>query len=275
MRVVFASARSSPGVTTAMLACASVWPSRILLVEASEDGGALAARFGLGFEPGLTTLTAALRHGGTTVDLASHGQPLPGTDERLVAVVGPPATEQAQVLLRSVAARLDGVLSETATYETVLIDVGRLSAAPMATPLIASADRLVLVARPRVEELQALAHRLPVVARIGPPPELLLIGERPYGREEIAATLGCPVLGVLAHDPNTADALAAVTAVRRLGRSPLLRSAVGVVEQLTRQRTAPASASRAWTSSTAERVPVVSVNGVDAASSRWSALRRP
>ena len=179
------------------------------------------------------------------------------------------------MLLRAVAARLDGVLSETDAYETVLIDVGRLSAAPMATPLIASADRLVLVARPRVEELQSLAHRLDVVARIGPPPELLLIGERPYGPEEIAATLGCPVLGVLAHDPGAADALGAVAAVRRLGRSLLLRSAVGVVERLTRQRTAPASAGPAWTSGTAERAPVVSVNGADAASSRWSALRRP
>ena len=39
MRVVLACARSSPGVTTAMLACASVWPGRVLLVEAAEVVG--------------------------------------------------------------------------------------------------------------------------------------------------------------------------------------------------------------------------------------------
>lgn len=275
MRVVLASARSSPGVTTSMLACASVWPGRVLLVEASEDGGALAARFGLGFEPGLTTMAAALRHGRTTTDLAAHSQPLPGTDERLVALVGPPATEQAQVLLRSVAARLEGVLSETAGEAVVLIDAGRLSAAPLAAPLIASADRLVLVARPRVEELQALAHRLAVLARIGPQPELLLIGDRPYGPEEIAVTLDCPVLGVVAHDPEAADALAAVTNVRRLGRTPLLRSAVGVVEQLTKPPTSPTPAGPAGSSGRAERVAVASANGAGPAGSRWSARRRP
>ena len=256
-----------------MLACASVWPGPVLLVEASEDGGALASRFGLGFEPGLTTLTAALRHERTTTDLVSHCQPLPGTDERIVALVGPPATEQAQVLLRSVAARLDGVLTET-DDETVLVDVGRLNAAPLAAPLIASADRLVLVARPRVEELQALSHRLDGVARIGPPPELLLIGDRPYGPAEIAATLGCPVVGVLAHDPGAADALAAVAAVRRLGRSPLLRTAAGVVQRFTQPRTPPAPTRRQWSSGTVEGVAVVSGGGVEVASSRWSALRR-
>lgn len=256
-----------------MLACASVWPGRLLLVEASEDGGALAARFGLSFEPGLTTLAAALRHERTTTDLAAHWQPLPGTDERLVALVGSPATEQAQVLLRSVATRLDGVLSET--DETILIDMGRVSGAPLAAPLIASADRLVLVARPRVEELQALAHRLAVLSRVGPPPELLLIGDRPYGPEEIGATLGCPVLGVVAHDPGAADALAAVAAIRRLGRSPLLRSAVGVVEQLSQPHTAPVPASLPWSSGTVESGAVASVNGAGAAGSRWSALRRP
>jgi hypothetical protein len=273
VRVVFASARSSPGVTTSMLACASVWPGRVLLVEASEDGGALAARFGLRFEPGLTTLAAALRHERTMTDLTAHSQPLPGTGERLVALVGPPATEQAQVLLRSVAARLDGVLAET--DETILIDVGRVSGTPLAAPLIASADHLVLVARPRVEELQALAHRLAIVARLGPPPELLLIGDRPYGPEEIGATLGVPVLGVLAHDPGAADALAAVASIRRLGRSPLLRSAVGVVEQLSEPHTAPVTASRPGSAGPGERVAVASVNGAGAARSRWSTLRRP
>lgn len=275
MRVVFASARSSPGVATSMLACASVWPGRVLLVEASEDGGALAGRFGLGFEPGLTTLAAALRHDRTTTELAAHGQPLPGTDERLVALVGPPATEQAQVLLRTVAVRLGGVLSETAGDATVLVDVGRMSATPLAAPLIASADRLVLVARPRVEELQALAHRLAVIAQIGPPPELLLIGDRPYGPEEIAATLGCPVLGVLAHDPAAADALAGVAAGRRLGRSQLLRSASGVVQRLRRSPTAPTPASLPDLSSSAEGVAAASADGDGAADSHSSTLRRP
>ena len=231
MRVVFASARSSPGVTTAMLACASVWPGEVLLVEAAEDGGSLAARFGLPLEPGLMTLGAAARNDGQT-PLASHTQALPGTDGRITVLVGPPATEPAQALLKSVAARIEPLLAEIDS--PVLIDAGRLSGAPLAAPLIAGADQLVLVARPRVEELQALAHRLPVLARFGPSPEVLLVGDRPYGPEEVATTLGCRVLGVLAHDPAAADALAAVAPSRRLGRSLLLRSATTVVGDLNR-----------------------------------------
>ena len=235
MRVVFAAARSSPGVTTGMLACASVWPGEVLLVEASEDGGALAARFGLPVEPGLTTLAAASRHGNNgdrqAASLGLHVQRLPGTD-RIEVLVGPASPESAQALLRAAAGRLAGLLDGAEI--DVLIDAGRLPAAPLAAPLIEAADRLVLVVRPRVEELTALAHRLANLASVGPALEVLLIGDRPYGPREVADTLGVPVVGVLAHDPYAADALAAVGSARRLGRSQLLRSAASIVDGLTR-----------------------------------------
>ena len=240
MRVVFAAARSAPGVTTAMLACASVWPGRVLLVEAAEDGGALAARFALPVEPGLTTLTAASRHGangaGPAGLLSQHVQVLPGTD-RIDALIGPASLEVAQALLRTAAGRLAGLLEQAEA--DVLVDAGRLPAAPLAAPLLASADRLVLVVRPRVEELTALAHRLPHLSGLGPAPELLLVGDRPYGPAEVAETLGVPVVGVLAHDPDAAEALAAAGSPRRLARGPLLRTATGVVDQFVDGRPDP------------------------------------
>ena len=260
MRVVFAAARSSPGVTTAMLACASVWPDHVLLVEAAEDGGALAARFGLPVEPGLTTLAAASRHGtngdGPATLLGQHVQALPGTD-RIGALVGPPSLEAAQALLRTAAGRLAGLLDEADA--DVLVDAGRLPAAPLAGPLLEGADRLLLVVRPRVEELTALAHRLPRLAGFGPAPELLLVGDRPYGPGEVADTLGVPVVGVLAVDPDAADALAAVGTSRRLGRSTLLRTAGGVVDHLVAARPDPAQVGD---------VEVARVNGTAPASRR-------
>jgi hypothetical protein len=245
VKIVFAAARSSPGVTTAMLACASVWPSRVLLIEASEDGGALAARFGLPVEPGLTTFAAASRHttngDGPAGLLADHVQPLPGTD-RIDALVGPTSLEPARALLRTAAGPLAGMLDEAAA--DVLIDAGRLPAAPLALPLLERADRLVLVVRPRLEELTALAHRLPNLTRFGPPLQVLLAGDRPYGPGEVADTLGVAVLGVLADDPDAADALAAAGPLRSLGRSGLLRSATGIVDELTADRPAPEPAER-------------------------------
>jgi hypothetical protein len=161
--------------------------------------------------------------------LAEHVQPLPGTD-RIDALVGPASLEAAQALLRTAASRLGELLDQAEA--DVLVDAGRLPATPLSSPVLAGADRLLLVVRPRVEELTALAHRLPHLSGLGPPPELLLVGDRPYGPYEIAETLGVPVVGVLAHDPDAAEALAAVTPGRRLGRSPLLRTAGGIVDRL-------------------------------------------
>jgi hypothetical protein len=56
-------------------------------------------------------------------------QPLPGTD-RIDALVGPPSLEPAQALLRTAAGRLAGMLDDVEA--DVLIDAGRLPAAPLA-----------------------------------------------------------------------------------------------------------------------------------------------
>jgi hypothetical protein len=230
VRVVFATARSSPGVTTAAVACAAAWPEPVLLVEASEDGGAVAARFGLGLEPGLTTLVAALRHD-RDAELDRHLQTVPGTSGRVRALVGPPACEPAVGLLRAAAGRV-AVLLDAQADGPVLVDAGRLPPVPLTGPLLAGADRLVLVCRPRVEELQALAHRLPKLRAATREVGVLLVGDRPYGPEEVVETLQVEVVGVVAHDPPAADALCGVAPPRRLGRSALLRSAVRVVAAL-------------------------------------------
>jgi hypothetical protein len=231
VRVAFASTRSSPGVTTATVACASVWPAPVWLVEAGEDGGSLAARFGLTLEPGLTSLAAASRHDPTSVEVVDHVQPLPGTDSRVGALVGPPATEPAQALWRSAGPRLAGLLE--GVDRPVLIDAGRLSAAPAAAALLAGVDRLLLVARPRLDELQSLAHRLPTLRTLAPSVELLLVGDKPYPPGEVADTLAVNTVGVLADDVNAAEALAGLRTRRGLGRSRLLRTASALVDTLT------------------------------------------
>lgn len=253
MRIAFASARSAPGVTTAMLAFASAWPGEVLLAEASEDGGALAARFGLRLEPGMTTLVAAIRHDADAAVLAAHTQPLPDTEERLTALVGPSTPEAAHLLLRNSGERLAGLLRTL--DQTVFIDAGRLPVSPAAAPLLVDVDRTVLVARPRVEELQTLAHRLPALRDIGIDPEVLLVGSKPYGVDDVAGVLDVPVIGALADDRPAADALAGVGSGRRLGRSLLLRSAASLVDRLmasvpaTPARTPESGEPVTWTSS--------------------------
>lgn len=231
MRIDLVAPRSSPGVTTTALALATVTPARVLVVEASEDGGVLAARYGLSSEPGLTTLAAA-RQEPTASLLRSHAQALPGTDGRIQALVGPGSAEAAHVLMRSGVDRLAACLQALDDGTTVLVDHGRLPAQPATLPLLAASDHVAVVVRPTGEQLHALARRLPVFSDLGPPVSVLPIGRSPYGPEEIAATLGCRVTGAIADDPASAAAMAGQRTTRRLDRGPLLRSMVPIADRL-------------------------------------------
>lgn len=255
MRIAFAAARSSPGVTTTALAFASVMGVRVLLVEASEDGGSLAVRYGLTLEPGLTTLAAATRHEVSSATISEHAQDLPGTESRLQALVGPPTPEAAQLLMRNAGDRLADVLTRV-DDQVVLIDAGRLPAAPSTVPLLTSVDAVVLVARPRAEELATIAYRLPALRDLGLELRLVLVGDAPYGPEAVAAEIDLPVIGALADDRQTADAMAGIGSTRRLTRSPLLRSAATLLDHLTdtgEVKPRPASAPTAPTASLTEQ----------------------
>jgi hypothetical protein len=62
---------------------------------------------------------------------------------------------------------------------------------------------------------------------------LLLVGDHPYGPDEVAATLDVDVAGVIAWDPRTAAVLTGLHgAVRDLRRSPLVRSAATLAAAL-------------------------------------------
>jgi hypothetical protein len=244
--VAFVAARSAPGVTTAALACATSIDGPVLIVEASEDGGSLGPRFGLPFEPGLGSLAAAARHGMQPPMVAAHCQALPGTDGRVQVLVGPASCETAGPLLAAVGSPLAAALRQLEEFGTVLVDAGRVASRPVIGPLLAAADELLVVVRPRLDELQCLLQRLAAFDQLGPPPRLVLVGERPYPPREVEATLGRPVAAVLADDRAAAEALAGVGAHRRVERSALLRSAARLAATL------PGSASVASSAASAE-----------------------
>lgn len=230
--IVLASVKASPGVTTSLLALAATWPARrpLLIVEADPDGGVLAARAGLPPEPGLTSLATSGRRALADGELDRHVQPLPGG---IPVIVGPADGDHAARALDIVAGRLGAGLAALGDRD-VLIDCGRLRPNSPATPLAAGADALVLVARPRLDELQHLRPALPRLAAYGPQPVLLLVGHRPYPAAEIARALDVPVLASMPHDAETAGRLNGQGGrTERLARSPLLRAASQVVTALT------------------------------------------
>ncbi len=230
--VALASVKASPGVTTSLLALAATWPGQrpLLLVDADPDGGSLAARTGLPTEPGLTSLAAAARRTLRAGELERHTQPLPGG---FPALVGPADGEHAARALQLVGGPLATALRSDPGRD-VLVDCGRLRAGSPAAPLAAAADVLLLMARPRLDELQHLRPALPRLTAAGARPALLLAGDGPYPPAEVAAVLDVPVLATLPHDPAPADQLAGQRRrAGRLERTALLRAARAVAEQLT------------------------------------------
>lgn len=227
--IAFGSIKASPGVTTTVLALASVWSSErsLLIVEADPDGGDLAVRVGLHAEPGLTSLAAAGRRSATAAQGDQHVQRLPGGPR---ALLGPPDAEQAIRALEMIG---DGLGLSGREDRDVLIDCGRLRPQSPAATFVAQAEIVVIVARPRLDELQHLRARVDQLTASGAQVRLLLVGDKPYPPDEVAHALAVPILGVLPVDPAAAAILNGLGGRRtRLERSPLLRHARDIVEAL-------------------------------------------
>lgn len=239
--LALASAKGSPGVSTAALALAAVWPAEreVVVAEADPAGSALAPRFALPYERGVASLAPASRHRFVATDVADHLQRLPfGAGRAHVDVlVGVRAGEQGRVLSRF----WDGFAAAMAVADgpDVVADCGRLGPDSPALGVVTAAHLALLVVRPDVEGVVQAQLRASALRDTGIEPERLgvvVVGEKPYSRAAVAEALDVPVVGVLAADRRMAAVLSGETAGRRLRaeRSPLLRSARALADDLDR-----------------------------------------
>lgn len=225
--ICLASAHGAPGVTTAAVALAGVWPEdrRRVLVEADPFGGVVAARLGLADTPGLVSLAAVARHGFNTEMIWHHSQQIPGG---LAALVGPPSADQAHAVIRDLATPLAAWAGSVDDID-LIVDCGRLTPSAPHTELLRRADRVLILARPSVDQLRPAFHRRGALGGIGIDADLVLVGDTPYGPAEVESGLGVKVAGMLAWDPPTAAALAGTGRSGDLARSVLVRSASTLV----------------------------------------------
>ncbi len=259
MVIAVCSVKGSPGVTTLCVALAARWPApgRPVVVECDPSGGSLAARFGLRTAPGLVSLTAAARQNRDLM-LWAHTQPLPCG---LPVVVAPPGGDYARAALATLLdARRQSVsvLRSAATHSgsVVIADCGRLDAGSPAVSIAREADRVLLVVRPRADELSHLAASLSMVDLWAMRPGLVLVGPGHPARE-VTRELGVPVLAEIPYDVLGARALSGLPGrCRGPARSRLGRVAHAITRGL-REPTAPTSG---W--GTCSRVPVLGA--------RWS-----
>ncbi len=241
MILAVGSLKGSPGATTLALALADRWPAEggePLVVEADPAGGDLGARFGLAAGRGLVSLAAAGRRGGGQPrPLADHVQPLPGGLQVLPAPAG---AEHARQVLGELAGGGWSLLwsAAQADGQTLIVDCGRLDPLTPAAPALRAADVLLLVVRPRDDELAHLAARIHVVQGWALPAWYVVVvaeaGRTPdYRVRDITRVLGPRVLGPLPYDTAAAGVLAGRRQSRAgIGRSKLGRAVTGIADYL-------------------------------------------
>lgn len=216
------SPKHAPGTTTASVALALAAGDNALVVEADPAGGDIAARAGIPIEPGLLTMAAAGRHGGSALSLRPQRLP-----SGVHAVIAPTNPDQAAAALGAIADRL---VAAARDRDVVCVDCGRWS--PVTAPVVlAACDVIVVVTDPTVAGIEHVRCRLDAISAIGPPVTVLLVGDRPYGAGEVEDAVGAPVAGTLAIDPR--GAVSVYAGPPRLARkSQLCRSARPVADRL-------------------------------------------
>ncbi len=247
--VAVAADKGAPGVTTASLALAAVWPRPVLLAECDAAGGDLFYRLpgadGRRLDPqrGLLSLAVAARRGIQPHQVWRHTQKLHGGLDILTGLVN---AEQAGGL-QSLWGQVGKVLAEVPEVD-VIADCGRLGADGPFYDMLAHASAVVLIARVTLEDVvrlrdrviavgQGLANRRMSGAQIG----VVIVADRKHFKRHIAeagqalAVSGAParILGGLADEPKTAHMLRGRWSTK-LDRSLLIRTAREIAGHIAR-----------------------------------------
>ncbi|WP_235978643.1 MinD/ParA family ATP-binding protein [Streptomyces lycii] len=224
-------------MTTAALALAAAWPTemdggvRPVVVEADGSGGDLLVRFGLSPSPSLLDVAAMVgqRYPGSLLGAVHE---LPFGVRAVVAVPGRgPCREAVRLLATESGLRV--LMGEGSDRGTVLLDAGRLG--EDVEPLLARADRVLLVARGGAEPLTHMSMYGLGDRSWSERAALALVGPCPYAPDEVAKTVGVARVGSL---PWDARAVAAISDTRRTAlrtrrwRTPPLVAAARAMAQL-------------------------------------------
>lgn len=224
------SVRGAPGVTSWSLLLASAWPSagieRVVL-EADADGGVVAARYGLGVEPGVAALVAAARRHDPRarwVDLADIARRL---SERVWVVPGPESAERAVPVWGT---SVDEVAAMAARDDRVwLVDCGRLSRQSLAAPFAARAELAMVVCGAAMEDLVPVPQRIASLQRTGASSAgVLVVGRPSYGLAELREFFGTALVWTVRASKDLPHLANLALSSRRARRTWAWREALGV-----------------------------------------------
>src|SRR5580704_4417122 len=245
--IAIAADKGSPGVTTAAVALAAVWPRPVLLAECDPAGGDLIYRLpaagGGRLDPrrGLLSLAISVRRGNQPGQAWEHAQKLHGGLDVLVGVANAEQGAGLDHMWDQVGAALAGLPGAD-----VIADCGRLGADARCYDLLARAETVLLVTRANLADLVRLRDRAASVdaaihsrgGRAGRLGVLVVADHRHFGTaltevRQVLTSAGCPVqvIGGLAHEPRSAEMLSGEWG-GRLDKTLLIRTAREVAADL-------------------------------------------
>lgn len=243
--IALASAKGSPGVTTAALALTLQWPRNTLLVDADLAGSGIMPGYFRGQLPhdrGLQPLAIAHSHGDLESQLWEETVPLvegDSTKRLLPGLTGPMGAPAVSNLWAALANQL-AALERGGT--DVIVDLGRIAwSEDDRDVLISLADQVLLTTGSRLPDVvsaRGLAAQrlrgLDTTARDLTNLSVLTVGPgRPYQIREIRGALGVGDVGHVAWDPGTAEvfSVGAALGARRYQKSAFVRSLRPVIDQ--------------------------------------------
>jgi hypothetical protein len=245
--IAVAADKGAPGVTTASVVLAAVWPRAVVLAECDPAGGDLVYRFpaagGGRLDPrrGLLSLAVAARRGMTPQQVTEHTQTLRGGLHVLTGVT----TAEQGAGLEPLWGTAGTALSQLPGTD-VIADCGRLGVDGPYYDLLAQASAIVLITRHNLAEVVRLRERIPALTmalakrdRVASSVLVVVIADHKgfhAALGEVGQALGhgkgrTSVIGGLAYEPRTARQLRGEWG-GRLDKSLLARTARDVAGQL-------------------------------------------
>jgi hypothetical protein len=248
--IAVAADKGAPGVTTASVALAAVWPRPVLLAECDPAGGDVVYRLpgadGTRLDPrrGLLSLAVAARRGLLPHQVWEHTQKLHGGLDVLAGVT---SAEQGAGL-EALWDMVGGLLSRIPQAD-VIADCGRIGRDGPFYDLLAEAEAVVLITRASLAEVvrlrdraTALANGLQKRGRPGARVGVVVVADHKTFRTalaEVRQAIGADrspasVIGGLAYEPKSADQLRGQWG-GKLDKSLLIRTAREIAGHLAAQ----------------------------------------
>jgi len=240
---------------------ARYWPDSNVhrfILEADSVGGTLAARWtqahGLSWQPGLLDLASARRELSVPL-LHEYAQPL---EAQVSLIAAPPVPGPVRGAVERLVPRLAG-RSDDGEAMCVVVDCGRFTPDNPAVAVARSAALTLLVGRPDLEQVQALAPAARELEAEGCTLGLVTVGHGPYPGNEVSAAVGVPLLGQVDEDRRAAAAFVrdGFAVHRGFDRTRLARQSKALAESVYGRCWPPPAANGARVSPITGEFPVV------------------